>query len=476
MAASGQITTITSNKGKPKLDHDGYLYVFDRRSHDGQVDFWRCTRKNKDPPCLGRVHTDVGTGKVVGILRKHNHGQNVALVEVSRVRCTIKEKAICSKGGPSTIINLALKNVEPAVVDSLPPRDCLRHLVQNVRKRVMSQPCGPKSLADLIIPDKYRFYSVSDLETVPFLLYDSGPNDEHRILIFGNSANAAWIEHVKYLYGDGTFKIALQLFQQVFALVGKREDYVLPLLYCLLPNKSQATYKKMFEAIHQLWPKLNPEYYSTDYEVGAINAFKAVFPSCRINGCFFHLTRNIKKQLDNRGLCPRYSSDPEFAIHARMIAALAFVPPPDLEAAVDAIKYDLKEEIRPILSWFSRVYIGICGRRLRKPNFPPSLWSVYERTLTGLDRTNNNVEAAHRRLRSELDMEHSSIWRYVDGILKVQKWRDLQYAQFLRGESAPHKKRQYKDCDEKLQRIVGQYQHRTFWEYLRGVALNVELD
>jgi len=47
----------------------------------------------------------------------------------------------------------------------------------------------------------------------------------------------------------------------------------------------------------------------------------------------FHFVKNFKKCLNSKQLSARYNADADFALHARMIPALAFVPVQDLDAA-----------------------------------------------------------------------------------------------------------------------------------------------
>ncbi len=52
------------------------------------------------------------------------------------------------------------------------------------------------------------------------------------------------------------------------------------------------------------------------------------------------------------------------------------------------------------------------------------MWNVYDRVLNDQDRTNNHAEAAHRRVQTELGMDHPTIWKLIDGLQKVQKGRE----------------------------------------------------
>ncbi|KFD53299.1 hypothetical protein M514_05780 [Trichuris suis] len=78
------------------------------------------------------------------------------------------------------------------------------------------------------------------------------------------------------------------------------------------------------------------------------------------------------------------------------------------------------------------------GRQHRP--FPPNMWSTYQRTLQGRDRTNSFAEAAHLRLRSELGVDHPTIWRFIDGLRSVQAGREQHFEYFVRGDESPRKR------------------------------------
>lgn len=65
-----------------------------------------------------------------------------------------------------------------------------------------------------------------------------------------------------------------------------------------------------------------------------------------------------------------------------------------------------------------------------------SIRSVHERVLNNQDRTNNYCEAAHKRMNRELCMEHPTLWKFIEGLKRVQKNRDKLYEEFVRGDEA----------------------------------------
>jgi len=95
---------------------------------------------------------------------------------------------------------------------------------------------------------------------------------------------------------------------------------------------------------------------------------------------------------------------------------------------------------------------------------------MYQSTISGIDKTNNHAEAAHRRLKRELDVIQPSIWKFIDGLRRVQKGRDVTYKQYDRGGRGPAKRRKYILADKLLLTIVNDYNNRDIIEYLRGIA------
>lgn len=164
----------------------------------------------------------------------------------------------------------------------------------------------------------------------------------------------------------------------------------------MLPNKTKKIYTQAFNEIRRLVPEFEPKHVITDFETGAINAFKSVYPIAKIHGCFFHLGQSLWRKIQNIGLAQRYSSDAEFALHVRELLALAFVPAADIPNAFSILcssdfwKVDEEDEYSPmlqeLLAYFESTYIGIETRTQAtrgQAMFPPELWSVHEITILG---------------------------------------------------------------------------------------------
>ena len=96
-------------------------------------------------------------------------------------------------------------------------------------------------------------------------------------------------------------------------------------------------------------PHLAPNYIHCDFELAAINAFKNAFPNVLMSGCFFHLVKNLKKHIGELGLLTRYNNDADFALAARMVSSLAFVPLVDLDNALEILADSLPNELQPLV-------------------------------------------------------------------------------------------------------------------------------
>ena len=79
---------------------------------------------------------------------------------------------------------------------------------------------------------------------------------------------------------DGTFKTAPLLFTQLYvihALLGgpdlMKDGHLLPSLFILLPNKSEAIYTRMWQNVQLLCPQADPSEMLLDFEKAAINSF-----------------------------------------------------------------------------------------------------------------------------------------------------------------------------------------------------------
>lgn len=481
---------IASKRNKGMLDHEGHLYWFDKLISGETKKSWRCAKRLENTKkCSGRVYTDLNNGNVEIVTIHAAHDADAAGVDVARAVTTLKRRAANTQEIPSQLRTNILQNMPLASRSRIPNKSATDKVIHRSRNAADAAPAHPIDRASIVIPDSYQEYEYDSEHFENFLLADSGVGDMERILIFGRGTVQNWIGRVQKIYVDGTFSLAPSLFSQVFVIMAERGGFVIPILYALLPNKQEETYDRMIQMIQNAWPEFSPHAISMDYELAVINAFTNAFPHAEPHGCLFHLVKNVKRKLAAKQLMHRYNTESNFALQARMIPALAFIPIDELGNALDALRGFTEEEVDepipsidvaliPVLDYFEDNYVGRLLRKNRRaqPKFKPQMWSCYERTLNDEARTNNYAEAAHRRLQAEFGVDHPTLWKFIDGLRTVQKSIDQIYEEFVRGDEPPRKRNKYQQADARILTIVEDFENREMNEYLRGIASNFTME
>lgn len=479
---------ILSQRAVERYNYDGYIYVKDKESKDGLKCFWRCHKKDNGKNdsgnrtyCNGRIWTNTSDGSFHSLRIPHtcSNTGNAVQVEIAKVITAVKRRANDTMERPQEIRAAVSQNISDGALGQFPSTDTMRKLIN--RSRQDNRTPNPQTRQDIVMPIDFTQYETNPGEFEDFLLEDSGFGDNQRILIFGREYHKSWSEQMREVFMDGTFLLTPPLFSQIFVLLARRGDghgFVFPILFCLLPNKLQATYCKLFQMIKNMWPEFNPDSVNVDYEVGIHNALRAEFANVTIRGCFFHLVQNLRKHLSALQLISLYTTDSSFALKCRMVTSVAFVPENDVVSALTMLENRLPPELEPIISWFTNTYVG----RLRNngtrapPLFPYEVWSVYERTLLGSDRTNNFAEACHKKLQQGYGVAHPELFKFIGNLKIIQKTYDADYERYVAGYEPPQKRKRYEEADERILNKVSNYEQANMWEYLRGLSHNYVMD
>ena len=180
---------VKSQRGKPKLKHEGYLYCL-LLEKDG-LKTWRCEKRQ----CKAIATT---FEENVFTTREHLHEPDMKHSEQLKVLEKMKENAANSKEKPRKIVQdtTATNTSECAV--ALPKYKSLARSIQ--RQRGWGN--NPTILKDVAIPSELQL----TLRGEKFLAYDSGSDDRERFLIFSTEQNLDLLESTPQWHADGTFK------------------------------------------------------------------------------------------------------------------------------------------------------------------------------------------------------------------------------------------------------------------------------
>ena len=247
-----------------------------------------------------------------------------------------------------------------------------------------------------------------------------------------------WLRESSKNNSDGTFSRCPKLFYQFYVIFGQKNDYILPCVYCLLPNKTQQSYTHMLSAIkdivkpigdHSSLPFL-PDTALTDFETAIQNAFVHQFPLIVIKGCFFHFKHAIHGWICRHGYKRQYMNVNNFRIWVNMFGALAFVPLNRLVEGLNIIKNKIIEGIdtEPIIAYFEKTWIN--------GNWSPSVWNYFD--YIGR-KTNNDLECFNRQLNRFVTSANPSIFKFLNFLQRIDTAMSLQVNEYRQNPLNPSK-------------------------------------
>lgn len=489
---------IQSRYSNDKILYNWYLYRRDRVNKTTVN--WRCVQDK----CKGRISTplDYRNGAIPNVKNDHNHPANPADVQKQKGIAEMKERAAATDAPPRRLIGEMMGNLTDETLTNLPQRSALRRTIQRKRKRDDAFPPLPLNLEDIEIPEQFREVLVGGTQ-VRFLLHDTGDADNDaeeeenrlkRIILFGTdemlrfmTANSNWM-------ADGTFKVAPQLFFQLYTIHVIKDNHVFPCLYALLAGKNRRTYEEMWRLIKMYAPNLNPRICILDFELTAKSAIISAFPHIEVRGCFFHLCQSIWRKIQDLGLRVTYTDDEDTRLYCRMLGSLAFLSPEKITGHFEKLQEDMSERdmdprLGELYDYFEDNYVGRLRRGRRRdanptrahPRFALEFWSVRDRNQVDLPRTNNKLEGWHRGLQFMFDGPNPSIWKFIAGIQKEQSLQHGVKIQMEGGHPGPTSKKHFSAINKRLQTLIQSYERAEDNEdeevpFLRSVARNIEFN
>jgi len=245
--------------------------------------YWRCAIIT----CLATIRTL--NNIPVGFNLIHNHPANEAKLEAKKTLLYIKKR--CRE--ETTPVH-AIYDQEIAKLRTPEWDDQTQRMVENLP----TFPSCKTSLYHQLTPNLPTTIDVIDLQdewttttaNERFLLVNDG--DQDKILIFATDRNLQLLADNDTIYADGTFYTCPSLFTQLYTLHGMVDGEMFPLVFALLPGKSEQLYTRYFQLLTEVCTQrqiaLQPTTLFIDYETAVQNAARTSFPGITIKGCLFH--------------------------------------------------------------------------------------------------------------------------------------------------------------------------------------------
>lgn len=217
---------------------------------------------------------------------EHNNLNDPTKKVVKKAKNTLKDLSTNSPGlAPLEVASTVLSTLEVEAVTQMP-------MIRSLQRRVRSYRNGSVpsmnflSLEDVQFPIEISTLNNEDL--LKLTIRERGIT----AFIFSTNNLIDKFKSTIEIFADGTFSLCPSLFSQVYTIHGNISGLIVPLFYILMSNQTEEAYLAVFRRIIDL---ANGQHVVskivTDFERGAINAFKSVFPNARTQGCFFHFNQ-----------------------------------------------------------------------------------------------------------------------------------------------------------------------------------------
>ena len=181
-----------------------------------------------------------------------------------------------------------------------------------------------------------------------------------------------------------------------------------------------------------------PTNITIDFETGMIAALNQVYPLSDIHGCLFHLSKNTFKHVQASGLQQLYINNHQFRENIRLLAAITFVPIPDIVAVFGRVSQLCGAAEQPIVKYFEQNYVGQLRQGQRHaPRFPHTLSNVNMLVQNNVPRTNNHLEGWINRFNNMLTHSHPSVWLCIQALQRDNDYNRMILAQVPAGTPPP---------------------------------------
>ena len=152
------LTTVRTQKGNPKLIHDGYFYTIDRTTKD-HIE-WKCEKQGKIK-CKGRVHSNLMYYPVKIINDDHYHDPNPERAKILLFEDKLYDKAVLSNDNPRSVIKQCQVGLDENVAALKKPDKAYTKRIHRLRQTDYGP--NPSSLEELNIPTELKYTSNSEL-------------------------------------------------------------------------------------------------------------------------------------------------------------------------------------------------------------------------------------------------------------------------------------------------------------------------
>ena len=206
-----------------------------------------------------------------------------------------------------------------------------------------------------------------------------------------------------------------------------------------------------------------------DFEIGFHNALREVFQidDYVIVGCLFHLGQCAYRKVQGLDLSGIYLHNEDIRLKCKMFVALAFIPAEYVIEAFETLSDDIEDALIPLFDYFEDTWIGRPGRHgiRRNPLFPIRVWSIFQRVIEGLPRTNNSIEGWHLTFQGTVGTNHPTIYKLIEATQLEQSHTENLVTMIGLGRTVLKKHARYERIDRAYSTVVASHGRRDTLDY-----------
>lgn len=434
-----EISFATNQKGKCTLICGTHRYNKHRTNKTGST-LWRCVCRQE---CIASISLDK-TRTIVTRQTKHTC-ETFGIQNIIHEHVAFLKKLVCKDFRPVQQIfeeneSRLREKVPISDHDLLPTFYSLKDTLYRARKSYLN--------TDRLHHTSTATASVRDVLGKKFLVCEDGATE--KIIVFATSLAKKIVKSPGSYFADGTFKSAPPPFYQMYVLhldIGSSDKCIniTPVIYSLLPNKSQETYTRLFRLLKE---KLGVciKYFKCDYELAQINAVQSVFPDAQISGCYHHYNDAIWKHAEKKGLLNTSSG----RNITRIAAIIPLVPAQHIPATWVHILEQAPQS--PGMDHFRRYF-----ERQWFPKLPTSLLSCAGQR----HRTTNALEGWHRRINTGRIPNKPSLYMFIYKLKKESVFWDKRIKDSLFKKVKPNRRPKDIYFDRNYKKLLGKLDRNT---------------
>lgn len=372
---------------------------------------WRCTHK----ACKARIETRDGT--VVSEYGFHCHNQKVVNASATALRIACKRKAsehLMER--PQKIIRTALQETNSEQNGEVTHQDVNNFRAAIYRERRKKYGRLPKTLHETLATLRSMPLSTHRKEDMLMLCEEINGKG---FVIFTTKLNLQTLCSADTVLMDGTFKSCPKPFCQLYTILAYVNTFYIPLVFALLPDKTQSTYETLFHHVltqcEVTGLQFEPECVLMDFERAAMNAVEAKFSQTRLIGCRFHLGQSWWRRIQSLGLSDDYRQHScTTSKWLKRFFGLSLLPCDEVpDSFTEDIMFDMPDDVR--CRQFADYVVD--NFVATDSDFPPTLWAHAPDIMPV---TTNGAESYHGHLNAQFNAPHPNIYVFVEVLLRQQ--------------------------------------------------------